>query len=69
MQSFNSQIPETLLPFPEVQSRTGKMSKATYWRMRRAHSFPDPIAISPRRKAWRESDITAWIASRSALAA
>lgn len=69
MQTFNSQIAETLLPFPEVQSRTGKMSKATYWRMRRAHSFPDPIAISPRRKAWRESDITAWIASRSALAA
>ena len=69
MQSFNSQIPETLLPFPEVWSRTGKMAKATYWRMRRAHTFPDPIAISPRRKAWRESDITAWIASRTTQAA
>lgn len=58
---------ETLLDFPEVQFRTGKMSKATYWRLRRAHTFPNPIAISPRRKAWRESDIAAWIASRSAL--
>jgi prophage regulatory protein len=64
-----SQIPEKLLDFPEVQFRTGKMSKATIWRLRRAHTFPDPIAISPRRKAWLESDITAWIASRTAEAA
>jgi predicted DNA-binding transcriptional regulator AlpA len=26
--------------------------------------FPEPVAISPNRKMWRESDVNAWIASR-----
>ena len=65
MQSHDSIIPQKLIDFTEVRSRTGQMSKATYWRLRRAHSFPNPIAISARRKAWLESDINAWIASRT----
>ena len=65
MQSHDSTVPQKLIDFTEVRSRTGLMSKATYWRLRRAHSFPDPIAISPRRKAWLESDINAWIAART----
>lgn len=54
-----------LIDFTEVQSRTGGLSKATYWRLRRNHLFPDPVAISPGRKAWLESEINDWIASRT----
>ena len=53
-----------LIDFSEVQSRTGGMSRVTYWRMWRANRFPNPVAVSPCRKAWLESEINAWIASR-----
>lgn len=54
-----------LIDFREVQSRTGNLSRATYWRLRRDHLFPNPVAISPGRKAWLESEINDWIASRT----
>lgn len=54
-----------LIDFSEVQSRTGNLSRVTYWRMWRANRFPNPVAVSPCRKAWLESDINAWIASRT----
>ena len=63
-QHSNDQIAK-LIPFTEVRSRTGNLSRATYWRLRRAHLFPNPVAISPGRKAWLESEINDWIASRA----
>ena len=33
------------ISFAEVQSRTGSLSKATYWRLRRKHLFPDPVVV------------------------
>lgn len=65
MQSQQPKRPEKLIDFAEVQSRTGKLSKATYWRLRRNRLFPNPVAISPGRKAWLESEINDWIASRT----
>jgi prophage regulatory protein len=62
-QHSNDEIAK-LIDFSEVQSRTGNLSRATYWRLRRDHLFPNPVAISPGRKAWRENEINDWIASR-----
>ena len=53
-----------LIDFAEVRSRTGGLSKATYWRLRRKQLFPKPVTISPGRKAWLESEINDWIVSR-----
>ena len=54
-----------LISFKEVQSRTGGLSSVTYWRLRKAKQFPEPIAVSANRKVWREEDITAWIAAKT----
>ena len=69
MQTLQPDSTSRLIDFSEVQSRTGNASRVTYWRMWRDNRFPKPIAISPCRKAWLESDINAWIASRTANAA
>ena len=55
---------EQFLPIGEVQEMTGGMSDTTIWRMRRAKQFPEPVSISPNRKAWRKSDITTWMKAR-----
>jgi prophage regulatory protein len=51
-----------LLSWPVVRSRV-PLSRATVWALRRKGKFPQPIAISPGRKAWIESDIDSWIAA------
>jgi predicted DNA-binding transcriptional regulator AlpA len=56
---------DRLIPLATVLERTGHMSTTTIWRMRRHKAFPEPVAISPNRKAWRESDIDAWIKARA----
>ncbi|MEP6827635.1 MAG: AlpA family phage regulatory protein [Aestuariivirga sp.] len=55
---------EKLIPLATVMERIGHISVTTIWRERRAKRFPEPVAISPNRKAWRESDIDSWIASK-----
>lgn len=55
---------EKLIPLATVLERTGFISTTTIWRMRRAKQFPEPVAVSPNRKAWRESDIDAWLKAR-----
>lgn len=57
-----------LLKWPQVRARVD-LGRTTVWRLRRADDFPDPVPISPRRVAWRECDITAWIERRGAPAA
>ena len=59
-------MPEKLIPLAAVLERTGHTSASTIWRMRRANTFPEPVAISPNRKAWRETDIDAWVNGRTA---
>ena len=57
---------ETFLPKHEVQRITGGLSDTTIWRMRRKGLFPNPVSISPGKKAWRASEVSDWIAARIA---
>jgi predicted DNA-binding transcriptional regulator AlpA len=59
---------DRLIALPKVQEIIGDVSETTIWRMRRNKQFPEPVSISPNRKAWRESDVRAWLNSRSAAA-
>lgn len=36
------------------------LSRVTRYRMRREGTFPEPVAISPGRKAYRASELDAW---------
>ena len=53
---------ERLLPWREVKALAG-LSRTTAWRLQNAGDFPRPVAISPGRVAWRESEVAAWKAS------
>lgn len=52
-----------LLRLPEVVRRTGKGRSAIY-RAIADGSFPTPVAIGDRARAWRSDEIEAWIANR-----
>ncbi|MBD1388427.1 AlpA family phage regulatory protein [Neiella sp. HB171785] len=38
------------------------VSQPTLDRMRRKGEFPQPIRLSPKRVAWRQSDVDEWLA-------
>ncbi|TDR93794.1 helix-turn-helix transcriptional regulator [Enterovirga rhinocerotis] len=59
---------DRILRWPEVKARTG-LSRTSVWREQRAGRFPPAIQISANAVGWRESDIAAWIASRTASVA
>jgi predicted DNA-binding transcriptional regulator AlpA len=44
----------------------GDLSATTVWRMRQRGEFPEPIQISPGRKAYRRADLEEWKAARVA---
>lgn len=54
---------DRLLRSQEVSTRTG-LSRTTLWRLERAGEFPKRVRRVGRTIAWRESDVSAWIASR-----
>jgi predicted DNA-binding transcriptional regulator AlpA len=54
---------ERFISYDEVHRRTD-LSRTTIWRLERAGDFPQSVRISPGRRAWRESDLDRWIASR-----
>lgn len=56
--------PERLIREPEVHQRTG-LSRTTRWREIKAERFPAPLKLTSSAIAWRESEIEAWIASRT----
>ena len=58
-----SALRERFISYDEVHDRTG-LSRTTIWRLERAKDFPQSVRISPGRRAWRESDLDRWIASR-----
>jgi predicted DNA-binding transcriptional regulator AlpA len=58
---FNSR--ERFVSYDEVHNRTG-LSRTTIWRLEKIKDFPKGVRISPGRRAWRESDLNKWIASR-----
>jgi prophage regulatory protein len=65
---FGEHTMPKLIPFEKVQELVGGMSQPTIWRMRRNGTFPQPVAISPNRIAWREADVVAWVETRTATA-
>jgi prophage regulatory protein len=54
---------ERFISYDEVHNRTG-LSRTTIWRLEKVKDFPPSVRISPGRRAWRESDLDRWIASR-----
>lgn len=54
-----------LLRLPEVSRATGLGRSAIYERMTRGE-FPRAVAVTPRARAWVESEVRAWIAERIA---
>ena len=58
-----STVPLRLLRFGEVRQRTG-LSRSTIWRMERSGVFPKRVKVSVNVVAWREDEVTAWIASK-----
>lgn len=52
-----------LLSSKDVQELTS-LSRSTLWRLENASAFPRAIRISPGRKAYRRSEIEAWIADQ-----
>ncbi len=54
---------EQLLRLPDVLTRVGLRRSAIYAAVH-AGTFPRPVAISPRARAWSSSSIDAWIHDR-----
>jgi len=53
-----------LLSYRDLESR-GYGSRVTIWRRVNAGNFPQPIDTGTGRKVWKESDIVAWLESKS----
>lgn len=62
-------MPEKHMRRPEVEATTGLATSTIYELMNREGpdgkpAFPRPFKLSPRRVAWRERDIAAWLEAR-----
>jgi prophage regulatory protein len=55
---------ETLHRLKTVRQTTA-LSRSELYRLVRAGRFPRPVAIGRRAVAWRDSDVQAWVASRT----
>jgi len=53
---------------PRLMEKLTGMSDVTIWRLRRRGDFPEPIIVSPGRKAYTRSQYRAWIRQRRGLA-
>ncbi|MBU3261729.1 AlpA family transcriptional regulator [Roseovarius sp. PS-C2] len=60
-------LPKTLRR-PDVERITG-LSRSTLYAMMAEGEFPKPIKLGKRAVGWRESDIAAWLESRTTDAA
>jgi prophage regulatory protein len=56
--------PLQILRVQDVEHRTG-LSRTSLWRLQRAGDFPPSRRLSPGTVGWLESEVEAWIASRS----
>lgn len=52
--------PERYLSWTDVRPLFGGISRTTAWRGVRDGWLPAPVPVSPGRRAWRASDVTAW---------
>lgn len=55
-----TQAPEQYLGWRDVQPLFGGISRTTAWRGVRDGWLPKPVQVSPGRRAWRASDVSAW---------
>lgn len=55
---------DQLLAWPRVHEITG-LSRTTIWRLQRIEAFPRPVALSPGRVGWWQSELMAWRRTRS----
>ena len=55
--------PEKMLRLPAVEELTG-LRKSSLYAGARNGTFPQPVRLSARAVAWRESDIAIWQAQR-----
>ena len=56
-------MPVKLLSTKQVQELTS-LSRTTIWRLESKDLFPSRIQVSPRRVAWSEEEVSAWIEER-----
>jgi prophage regulatory protein len=54
----------TLLRRPQVEAITG-LSRSSIYRAMDQDQFPRPVKIGQRAVAWRETDLNAWLSSRT----
>jgi prophage regulatory protein len=55
--------PARLLAVKTVAGLTS-LSRHSIYRLAKQGDFPTPVQVGPRRVAWRQSDVTAWLESR-----
>lgn len=55
--------PENLIRLPDVMRRIG-LKQSRIYQLMAAGDFPPAVRLGVRAVAWRESEISAWIASR-----
>ena len=55
---------DQLLSILEVTGTTS-LGKTSIYLMMRDNRFPKPVQLSPRRVAWRASDVQSWIAEQA----
>ena len=53
-----------LLRRPEVEACTG-LSRSTIYEWMKRGEFPQPVKMGARLVAWRESDVIAWLDTRT----
>lgn len=66
-QTARPATPERLLRLPLVKDLTG-CGKTFIYKSVNEKTFPAPVKISPTLVAWRESEVQAWIQSRTTAA-
>lgn len=54
---------QKLLRLPKVIEITGLSKSGIYLQLRKGN-FPSPVKLTGRSKAWKQSDVEAWIESR-----
>jgi predicted DNA-binding transcriptional regulator AlpA len=64
MEQREAQSDDRLLNIRETLARIGNPSRTTLWRWCRSKQFPSPLQIGPRRIAWSEKAVLAWVRSR-----
>lgn len=57
-----------MLRMPEIKRITG-LPRSTIYRLAGAGTFPASVRLAPRAVGWRESDVAAWLAARTATEA